>query len=205
MKIKTAVFSGSSPIYTQGPKMPGPELALVGRSNVGKSSLINMLLGRKQLAKTSRKPGKTQLINHFLVDNSWYLVDLPGYGWAQVSKVQRQQWTKMVKAYLLHSKQLRCVMVLVDARHQPQKSDIVLINWLEMHHIPFLILLTKADKAAKYRVKRNLSTLQDTLSSYWDVLPQILITSSRDCTGRTELLCSIQRILGKQNAICMST
>lgn len=205
MKIKTAVFSGSSAIYTQGPKFPGPELALLGRSNVGKSSLINMLLGHKQLAKTSSKPGKTRLINHFLVNDAWYLVDLPGYGWAQVSKAQRQQWTKMIKAYLLHSKQLLCVMVLVDARHQPQQPDILLINWLGMHHIPFLILLTKADKAATHRVKKNLSMLQDTLRSYWDVLPQILVTSSRDRTGRAELLCSIQQILDKQNATCMST
>ncbi len=149
MKIKTVVFSGSSVSYTQCPQAEKPELALMGRSNVGKSSLINMLLDHKQLAKTSGKPGKTQLINHFLVNDVWYFVDLPGYGWAQVGKTKRQQWAKMVKAYLLHRKQLSFVLVLVDARHEPQKLDIAMINWLGKNHIPFFILLTKADKNAK--------------------------------------------------------
>ena len=186
---------GSSAAYTQCPQAEKPELALMGRSNVGKSSLINMLLGRKQLAKTSRKPGKTQLINHFLINDSWHLVDLPGYGWAQVSKMQRQQWAKMIKAYLLHRQQLLLTMVLVDARHPPQKLDVALINWLGAHRISFVILLTKADKEAKQQVTKNLSMLQHVLRHSWEVLPQILVTSSQEKTGREEVLCYIQHAL----------
>lgn len=199
MKIKSAVFSGSSATYTQCPQASKPELALIGRSNVGKSSLINRLLGRKQLAKTSGRPGKTQLINHFLVNDAWYLVDLPGYGWAQVSKPQRQQWAKMVKAYLLHRTQLRFVLVLVDARHAPQKLDIALINWLGEHQIPFVILLTKADKASKQRVQKHWATLNRMLSKDGEVLPPVLVTSSRDRTGREELLRYIQHTLAKHS------
>ena len=199
MKIKTAVFVGSSTKYTQTPTPPRPEVALVGRSNVGKSSLINMLLGRKQLAKTSGKPGKTQLINHFLINDSWYLVDLPGYGWAQVSKLQRQQWAKMVEAYLLHSQQLLSVMVLVDARQEPQKLDIVFINWLGAHQIPFCILLTKADKVAHHQIQKNTILLQKALSCSWEVLPTILRTSARKNTGRETLLRYIERTLGITN------
>lgn len=197
MKIKTVVFSGSSVSYTQCPQAEKHELALMGRSNVGKSSLINMLLGYKQLAKTSGKPGKTQLINHFLVNDVWYLVDLPGYGWAQVGKTKRQQWAKMVKAYLLHRKQLSFVLVLVDARHEPQKLDIAMINWLGKNHIPFVILLTKADKEAKQQVNKNLAMLKQVLNSDWEVLPPIFVTSSRDKTGREELLRCIQHTLEK--------
>jgi GTP-binding protein len=197
MKIKTTVFEGSSTAYTQCPQTSKPELALMGRSNVGKSSLLNMLLGRKQLAKISSRPGKTQLINHFLVNDSWHLVDLPGYGWAQVGKTQRKQWEKMVKAYLLYRKQLTFVLVLVDARHQPQKLDLAMINWLGEYHIPFVILLTKADKSAKQQVNKNLILLQRVLSSDWEVLPQIFVTSSRERTGREELLHYIQHALDK--------
>lgn len=196
MEVKTAVFAGSSAAYTQCPQTDRPELALMGRSNVGKSSLINMLLGRKQLAKTSNRPGKTQLINHFLVNDRWHLVDLPGYGWAQVSKAQRQQWAKMIKAYLLHRKQLLFVMVLVDARHPPQKLDIALINWLGVHRIAFVILLTKVDKNAMQQVRKNLTMLQQVLRNSWEVLPQILVTSSRDKTGREEVLHYIKHSLG---------
>ncbi|XWN34928.1 MAG: ribosome biogenesis GTP-binding protein YihA/YsxC [Roseivirga sp.] len=199
MKIKTAVFVKSSADYKQCPQETKPELALIGRSNVGKSSLINMLLGNKQLAKISSKPGKTQLINHFLVNDTWCLVDLPGYGWAQVSKAQRQQWEKMVTTYLLHRGPLSCVLVLVDARHAPQKLDLDLINWLGEHQIPFVILLTKTDKESKRQVQQHLAMLQRTLQSQWEVLPQILMTSSRDKTGREELLHYIQSILSKEH------
>jgi GTP-binding protein len=197
MKIKTAVFVGSSTAYTQCPQTSRPELALMGRSNVGKSSLINMLLGRKHLAKISSRPGKTQLINHFLVNDTWHLVDLPGYGWAQAGETQRQQWAKMVKAYLLHRKQLSVVLVLVDARHQPQKLDLAMINWLGEHHIPFVILLTKADTGARLQVNKNLILLQSVLRSDWEVLPQIFVTSSRERTGREEFLRYIQHALSK--------
>jgi GTP-binding protein len=199
MKIKTTVFVGSNTAHTQCPQTSKPELALIGRSNVGKSSLLNMLLGRKQLAKISSRPGKTQLINHFLVNDSWHLVDLPGYGWAQVGKNQRQQWEKMVKAYLLYRKQLSFVLVLVDARHQPQKLDLAMINWLGEHHIPFVILLTKADKDARMQVNKNLILLQSVLGSNWEVLPQIFVTSSRERRGREELLHCIQHALDMYN------
>lgn len=195
MQIKSAIFAGSSATYTQCPKTSKPELALLGRSNVGKSSLINMLLGCKQLAKVSGKPGKTQLINHFLVNDTWHLVDLPGYGWARVSKTQGEQWEKMVKAYLLHRMQLIFVLVLVDARHELQKLDIALINWLGEHQIPFTILLTKADKASKQQVQKSLAMLNRKLSNDWAVLPQVFVTSSRDRTGREELSRYIQQTL----------
>ncbi|MCU0318086.1 MAG: ribosome biogenesis GTP-binding protein YihA/YsxC [Amoebophilaceae bacterium] len=199
MQIKTAVFSGSSAAYAQCPQTPEPELALVGRSNVGKSSLINMLLDRKHIAKISRKPGKTQLINHFLVNDAWCLVDLPGYGWAQVGSTKRHQWKKMVRAYLLHRKQLGLVLVLVDARHPPQKLDLAFIDWLRTRHIPFVVLLTKADKSAKHQVEKKLTALQSALSDIGAVLPRIFVTSSRDKTGREELLCYIQHTLFKHS------
>lgn len=195
MKIYKAVFAGSSTTYAQCAHMSKPAFALMGRSNVGKSSLINMLLVHKQLAKTSSKPGKTRLINHFLVNDAWYLVDLPGYGWAQAGKVQRQQWAKMIKAYLLHSQQLHAVIVLVDARQQPQPLDIILINWLGEHRIPFFILLTKADKPSKQLLRENLARLRHVLRDHWQILPDILVTSSHNKTGREELLAHIQRAL----------
>jgi GTP-binding protein len=205
MKIKTAVFAGSSTTYVKTPTPPRPEVALVGRSNVGKSSLINMLLGRKQLAKTSRKPGKTRLINHFLINDTWYLVDLPGYGWAQVSRLQRKQWSKMIEAYLLHGQQLRIVMVLVDARQGPQKLDIIFINWLGRHKVPFCILLTKSDKVARHQIQKNIAMLQEVLSRAWEVLPDILLTSSRKKTGREALLYHIQQTLSTHPTIVVPT
>lgn len=154
-----------------------------------------MLLGNKQLAKISSKPGKTQLINHFLVDNNWHLVDLPGYGWARVGKTQRQQWEKMVKAYLIHRTQLSLVLVLVDSRHGPQKSDVALINWLGEHQLPFVILLTKADKGSKQQTQQNMAALRRVLSEDWEVMPDMLVTSSKEKTGREELLRYIQQAL----------
>ena len=195
MKIKSAAFVTSSAKYTQCPPSPKPELALMGRSNVGKSSLINMLLNNKQLAKISSKPGKTQLINHFLVNNAWHLVDLPGYGWARVSQNQRQQWEKMVRSYLLHRTQLSLVLVLVDSRHPPQKLDLALINWLGIHQIPFVILLTKADKESKQQVQKNIAALKRAMSENWEALPSLFVTSSKDQLGREEILNYIQGIL----------
>lgn len=195
MKIKSAAFVTSSSKHEQCPPSSKPELALMGRSNVGKSSLINMLLGNKQLAKISSKPGKTQLINHFLVNDTWHLVDLPGYGWARVGKTQRQQWEKMVKAYLVHRTQLSLVLVLVDSRHEPQKSDVELINWLGESKIPFVILLTKVDKESKQQVQKNLIALKHVLSQSWEELPKMFMTSSKDITGREELLRYIQQSL----------
>lgn len=200
MKIKSAVFVTSSARHTQCPPSSKPEMALMGRSNVGKSSLINMLLNNKQLAKISSKPGKTQLINHFLVNDTWHLVDLPGYGWARASKTQRQEWKKMIKSYLLNRTQLSLVLVLVDSRHEPQKSDVELINWLGESKIPFVILLTKVDKESKQQVQKNLAALKRVLNEDWEELPKMFMTSSRDITGREELLLYIQHALDKSSA-----
>ncbi len=194
MKIKTSVFVSSSINYKQCPKDGKPELALIGRSNVGKSSLINMLLGCKHLAKVSSTPGKTRLINHFLVNDTWHLVDLPGYGWASVGKLQKQHWEKMVRNYLLHREHLSCVLVLVDARLKPQKLDLAFINWLGAQKIPFSIFLTKADKEAKHQVQSNLAALQHALGEFWEELPLIMVTSAKDGTGRAALLKYIQNI-----------
>lgn len=197
MKIKTSVFVRSSTHYKQCPEDTKPELALIGRSNVGKSSLINMLLGYKQLAKISSKPGKTQLINHFLVNDAWHLVDLPGYGWAKVSKVKKQQWGNMIRDYLLYREQLSCVLVLVDARLSPQKIDLAFINWLGENQLPFAILLTKADKESKQQVQSNFAALQRALQEHWEELPFMIVTSSKDGTGREALLQYIETITSK--------
>lgn len=195
MKFKAAAFVSSSANYKQCPQDRRPEIALIGRSNVGKSSLINMLLGNKRLAKVSGRPGKTQLINHFLVNETWYLVDLPGYGWAQVSQITRQQWKRMIYDYLLYRENLNYIFVLVDARLKPQKIDIAFINWLGRKQIPFAILLTKADKASKQQVQANLTALKATLLHDWEALPELLVTSSRDQTGKAALWGYIQHIV----------
>ncbi|MEL6413249.1 MAG: ribosome biogenesis GTP-binding protein YihA/YsxC, partial [Bacteroidota bacterium] len=188
MKIKTSAFVKSSAGYQQCPSRDIPEIALIGRSNVGKSSLINMLLGRKHLAKVSGRPGKTQLINHFLVNDTWHLVDLPGYGWAQVSKKQRQQWSPMVKQYLVNRAQLYCVLVLVDTRLSPQKIDLAFIQWLGENGVPFAIVFTKADKESKQQARQNQAALKEALRTTWEELPAMMVTSSRDSTGQKEVL-----------------
>lgn len=200
MEIRSAVFRSSSTSYTQCPQTTQPELALLGRSNVGKSSFINMLLGNNRLAKVSREPGKTQLINHFLVNNAFHFVDLPGYGWAQVSSSQRQKWEKMVKAYLLYRTQLCFALVLLDARHKPQQLDMNWIHWLGSCQIPFWILLTKADKKSRQQVQKNLALLNQELSKEWEVIPPIFVTSSREKTGRKEILHRIEQALNEPDA-----
>lgn len=197
MKIQAVVFVGSSASYKQCPQDKRPEFAFIGRSNVGKSSLINMLLGRKHLAKVSGSPGKTQLINHFLVNEAWYLVDLPGYGWARASQAQRAAWQKMTSNYLLHREALVGVFVLVDARLQPQKIDIALINWLGASQVPVAILLTKADKVSKQQVRIHLTALKQVLRDNWAVLPAFLVTSSHKQTGQQAVLALIQNMLGQ--------
>lgn len=195
MEIRSAVFKGSSISYAQCPRTTQPELALLGRSNVGKSSLINMLLGNNHLAKVSREPGKTQLINHFLVNKAFHFVDLPGYGWAKVSSSQRQKWGKMIKAYLLYRTQLCFTLVLMDARHEPQRLDMNWINWLGSCQIPFWILLTKTDKKPRQQVQRNLILLNQELNKEWKIIPPIFVTSSKAKTGREEILHRIQQAL----------
>ena len=199
MKIQEVAFVRSSTNYRQCPKGQHPEFPLIGRSNVGKSSLINMLLGRKHLAKVAGRPGKTQLINHFLVNKAWYLVDLPGYGWVQASQTQRVAWQKMARDYLLHRATVASVLVLVDARLQPQAIDIAWINWLGERQIPLAILLTKADKVSQQQLQAHLTALKQILRETWAVLPEFLVTSAHKQTGQQAVLALIQNILGQVN------
>ena len=197
MKIQEAAFVRSSTNYRQCPKDQHPEFPLIGRSNVGKSSLINILLGRKHLAKVAGRPGKTQLINYFLVNKAWYLVDLPGYGWAQASQAQRVVWQKMARDYLLHRAAVAIVFVLVDARLQPQAIDIAWINWLGEHQIPLAILLTKADKVSQQQLQTHLTALKQALCETWAALPEFLVTSAHKQTGQQAVLALIQNMLGR--------
>lgn len=195
MDIQKAIFVTSSGNYKKCPPADKPEIAFIGRSNVGKSSLINMLVGRKGLAKTSGKPGKTQLINHFLADEAYYLVDLPGYGWAQASKTQRVGWNQMVNQYLLHRENLACLFVLLDIRLPPQKIDIIFINWLNNNAIPFAILLTKADKITKNQIAIQLDNFKQTLAVNAATPLKYFITSSKNKLGRTEIIGFIKQIV----------
>ncbi len=188
MKINYADFVTSSAKWQQCPDPDKPEYAMIGRSNVGKSSLINMLTGRKKLAKISGTPGKTITINHFLINGEWYLVDLPGYGYAKRSKTERLKWEKMIRGYLLNRENMMSVFVLVDARHEPQKNDLEFINWLGMSHIPFVIVFTKADKLSKNQLEQSIARYKKTLLNEWEELPPMIITSSETGLGKDEML-----------------
>ena len=194
MKIKSAQFVVSNTDWRKCPSGK-PEFAFIGRSNVGKSSLINMLTGRKALAKTSGKPGKTRLINHFLISEQWYLVDLPGYGWAKVGKQQRGRFEEMITGYLLNSPHLTCVFVLIDIRLEPQAIDLEFINWLGENGLPLAIVFTKADKQSRNKNIRSVQMFEKALLASWEELPPRFITSSRQGTGRDELLGYIEGIL----------
>jgi GTP-binding protein len=195
MHIQEAIFVISSANYKKCPPADKPEIAFIGRSNVGKSSLINMILGNKNLAKTSARPGKTQLINHFLVNKNYYLVDLPGYGWAQASKTQRIGWNKMLNQYLLNRENLVCLFVLVDIRLPPQKIDLLFIDWLTNNNIPFAIILTKADKISKQQTISQLNTFKQALAVICKKEPSYFVTSSKKHLGRSEILNTIQDIV----------
>ena len=188
MKISSAVFTVSSPNWRKCPQDGRPEYAFIGRSNVGKSSLINMLTGVKGLAKTSGRPGKTQLINHFLINNEWYLVDLPGYGYAQTSKDSRSRWLKMINDYMLKREALVNVFVLVDSRIPPMKIDLEFINFLGTNGIPLTIVFTKIDKQNQREVAATVNRYRTVLSETWDELPQMILTSSVTRFGRDRLL-----------------
>lgn len=194
MKIKKAEFVISNTDHLKCPVTEKPEYAFIGRSNVGKSSLINMLTGKSKLAKTSGKPGKTQLINHFLINDEWYLVDLPGYGWAKVSKVLKEKWDKMIRSYLLERKNLFNVFVLVDSRIPPQQIDIDFINWLGENGIPFSIIFTKADKQNSPKTLSNVSTFENTLKETWEELPDSFVSSAVNKVGQKEILSFISGI-----------
>lgn len=186
--IKTAAFVCSNTRTDKLPPPVRPEYAFIGRSNVGKSSLINMLLNHKGLAKTSQKPGKTQLINHFIVNDDWYLVDLPGYGYARTSKSNRTEWERFIRYYLKNRESLQCVFVLVDSRLEPQKVDIEFCNWLGEEGIPFLLIFTKADKQSAVKTDQNVAKFKKELLKSFEEVPQIFITSAENKLGRDAVL-----------------
>lgn len=194
MEIKNAEYSVSSPTVGMCPKDTKPEYAFIGRSNVGKSSLINMLCNHKGLAKTSATPGKTLLINHFIINKEWYLVDLPGYGYAKRSKTQRDKLEQMIAQYILQRQQLVNVFVLIDIRHDPQQIDREFIDWLGQSNIPFCIVFTKADKLAKSKVEPAAKEWMEKLLETWEELPPYFITSSSSRQGREDILNYIEEI-----------
>ena len=195
MEITKSEFTLSAPRESMCPKDNKPEFAFIGRSNVGKSSLINMLTKHKGLAKTSATPGKTLLINHFIINNEWYLVDLPGYGFAKRSKVVLKQLEQMISGYILQREHLVNSFVLVDWRLEPQKIDLEFIEWLGQSGIPFSIVFTKADKLTKGKVAANVEAYKKTLLETWEELPPIFVTSADKKQGREELLDYIESIL----------
>ncbi len=197
--VKSAEFVKSSPDYRQSPKADKPEFAFIGRSNVGKSSLINALVNKKDLAKTSSQPGKTQLINHFLIDQDWYLVDLPGYGYARVSRDNRAVWGKMIRNYILKRENLLNVYLLIDSRHSSQKIDIEFMNFLGENSVPFTIVFTKIDKQTANKTNENLRNYKNELLKYWEELPQIILTSAEKRQGLEELMDSIKSIIPYYN------
>lgn len=188
MEIHSAQYVISSPDYTQCPTPDRPEYAFIGRSNVGKSSLINMLVGNDKLAKTSGSPGKTQLINHFNIDDNWYIVDLPGYGFAKVSQTQRKKWEKMIEDYLRKRENLVNVFVLLDSRHSPQKLDLEFVDKLRKWGIPFCLVFTKADKENQRIVAANVKDFLTKMRATWQFLPQHFVTSAVKKMGRDKIL-----------------
>ena len=194
MIIKTSEFSISSPTISKCPNDTKNEYAFIGRSNVGKSSLINMLCNHKGLAKTSAKPGKTLLINHFIINKEWYIVDLPGYGYAKNSKTVRNKLEQMIAQYILQRKQLVNVFVLIDIRHEQQKIDREFIDWLGQSNIPFSIIFTKADKLSGGKAKANAEAWMKKLEDTWEITPPYFITSSESKGGREEVLGYIESI-----------
>jgi len=192
--IKQARFLISNTDVKKCPAPDRPEYAFIGRSNVGKSSLINMLVGQNSLAKVSVRPGKTQLINHFIIDESWYLVDLPGYGYAKIAISVKEKFQKLISRYILNRENLYCLFVLIDIRHKAQQIDIDFITWLGENHIPFAIIFTKADKLGKIAIEKNVASYSQELHEIWEELPPILISSSQNGTGREEIISFIQKI-----------
>jgi GTP-binding protein len=199
MEIKQAEFVSSEADVKKCPAPDKPEFAFIGRSNVGKSSLLNMLTNKRKLAKTSNTPGKTQTINHFIINNNWYLVDLPGYGYAAASKEKRAGFGKIIENYVINRENLYCLFVLVDARLEPQKIDLDFIQWAGEKQIPLCLVFTKADKLTKNSLNRNIGVYRATLQKSWDELPTMIITSSSTKTGKEELLSFIQKALEEQS------
>ena len=194
MKIKTAEFVISNTDYRICPVPKMPEYAFIGRSNVGKSSLINAMVNIKNLAKTSGKPGKTQLINHFLINKEWYLVDLPGYGFAKTSKVKRAEFHDMISEYLLNRINLMCLFVLIDSRHKPQEIDQEFMQWLSEKEIPFVMVFTKSDKLGKTALSNNIETYKSEMLKKWEELPKIFITSAEKRQGLSKISAYIEHL-----------
>jgi len=194
MTIKTAEFLVSSANVSQCPQSQLPEYAFIGRSNVGKSSLINMLTGFGKLAKTSSTPGKTILINHFLINRQWHLVDLPGYGFAKRSKKDQEKFEQMISGYILQRQQMTCLFLLIDLRHEPQRIDLDFIRWLGENGIPFAFIFTKADKLSRTKVKTNVEGYMNVLKEEWEELPPYFITSAETRQGREDVLNYIEQI-----------
>lgn len=188
MLIKSAKYIISSPSFDKCPTPDKNEYAFIGRSNVGKSSLINMLCKKEGLAKISSSPGKTQMINHFIINNEWYLVDLPGYGFAKVSQSSRRRWEQMIENYLRKRENLLLVFVLIDARHSPQKIDLDFLNQLDKWQVPFALVFTKSDKEKQAVVAKNVKSFLETLKKTWQFLPQHFVTSSLKGLGRDKIL-----------------
>ncbi|MCC8063356.1 MAG: ribosome biogenesis GTP-binding protein YihA/YsxC [Rikenellaceae bacterium] len=197
MNIASAEFQCSSQKASQCPAGEMREFAFIGRSNVGKSSLINMLTQRPGLAKVSGTPGKTRLINHFIINGQWALVDLPGYGYAKVSRKERSDFSSLITSYILNREQLYYLFVLVDARHEPQKIDLEFIRFLGEHGVPFGIVFTKADKLSQAQLNRNIDTYCKTLAEEWEELPRMFVTSSEKGRGRDEILDFIENCIAQ--------
>ena len=196
MFISSSEFIKSSSSVLDCPNTSFPEFAFIGRSNVGKSSLINVICNRKNLANTSKIPGKTKFINHFLIDNRWHLVDLPGYGYASVSKKTKNEFKKIIHAFFLKRLQLVNTFLLIDIRHSPQQNDIDFMNWLGVNHIPFSIVFTKADKISLIQSKKLVNKYFNFLiENYWDELPPYFVTSSKSKEGRKELISYIKKFI----------
>ena len=197
INIQSAEFIGSFENESQCPRTSFPEYAFIGRSNVGKSSLINMILNRKELARISSTPGKTQTINYYLINESWYLVDLPGYGYAKISKYMRKRWKRMIEEYLIKRVPLYCVFTLIDSRHSLQANDLEFVNWLGSKAIPYVLVYTKTDKVKEEFVEDNLNSIRESLLEHWEVLPRQFITSANTKVGGEEILSFIEEINNK--------
>jgi GTP-binding protein len=200
MIIRSATFIKSSAKISQCPPPDKPEFAFIGRSNVGKSSLINLIVSKKGLAKTSSKPGKTQTINHFEVNTAWYLVDLPGYGFASVSQAMRAAWTKMMESYFLKRENLACVFVLLDSRVKPQASDMDFITWLGENGVPLSLIFTKTDKLSKKDLHKSITQYKVELAKLWDELPPMTLTSAETKLGRMDVLAQIEKVVNEKRA-----
>ncbi len=194
MQIKTAKFVMSNTDYLKCPQTKLPEYAFIGRSNVGKSSLINMLVDRKNLAKTSGTPGKTQLINHFIINENWHIVDLPGFGYAKTSKKNRKSWEGMISSYLLHRENLVATFILIDSRLEPQKIDLEFISWLGEKELPFFLVFTKTDKLTKTRLATNIKAYREFLLTQWEELPVSILTSAKTKSGKDGILDIIESL-----------